>query len=170
MFCPSCGADCAGLNYCNRCGANLSALTTQPEPILVNLTKPTLIIGATLVILTLGGFGGVIGGATALAPFIHGNDPLIAMIIFGMLTIMVVDIFLVRQLTKLINASIKSDSTPGPRRPLVQQQPAPQLTRLSTAQLTPAPSVTENTTRFFEPAYRSPGDAGAPATREELKK
>lgn len=171
MFCPSCGTECpVGLNYCNRCGANLSALTTQPEIVHVNLTKPALIIGAILAVFTLGGFGALIGGALALAPVVKGSDPLIAMIFLGMMIILVVDIFLVRQLTKLINASIKSDSPPSLKRPAAQPQTVPQLPRLSTAQLTPAPSVTEHTTRFFEPAYRSPAEAGDPAAREELKK
>src|SRR5713226_5201586 len=108
MFCPSCGTeDTIGLPYCNRCGANLGGMiASQTEPVIVNLTKPTLIIAATLAVLTLGGFAGLIGGALSLASVVHSSDPLIAMIIFGMLTIMIVDIFLVRQLSKLISASL----------------------------------------------------------------
>ena len=34
----------------------------------------------------------------------------------------------------------------------------------------PPPSVTEHTTRFFEPAYRSPAAAAEPADREEREK
>lgn len=171
MFCPSCGTECpVGLNYCNRCGANLSALTAVPEIVQVNITKPALIIGTILAVFTLGGFGALIGGALALSTVIHGNDPLIAMIFFGMLTIMIVDIILVRQLSKLISASIKSDSLASPKKLVAQPQTVPQLPRLTTAQLTPTPSVTEHTTRFFEPVYRSPTEVVDAAAREEFKK
>src|SRR5437762_7085231 len=108
MFCPSCGAEHSlELRYCHRCGANLSALV-QPEIAPVSMTKPVLVIGVTLTVLTLGGFGALIGGAQALAQVVHGNDPLMAMIFFGMMVILTIDIFLLRQLTKLINAALKS--------------------------------------------------------------
>ena len=154
MFCPSCGAEYTiELNYCKRCGANLStALTAQPEMNLVNLTKPTLIIAAALVLLTLGGFGAVIAGALSLARVVHG-DEFLAVIPLGMITILAVDICLVRQLSKLISASLKSE----PQRS-IRKQAAPltgELPRLYPTQLPAAPSVTENTTRFFEHAHRA---------------
>src|SRR5206468_7108775 len=100
MYCPSCGAEYTiELKYCNRCGANLNtALAAQPEPVVVNVTKPTLIIGAVMTLLTLGGFGMVIGGAVELARNIQlGGDPVIALVVMGSLTILATDIFLVRQ-------------------------------------------------------------------------
>ena len=110
MFCPSCGIeDTIGLPYCNRCGANLGGMTApQTEPPVINLTKPTLIIGLTLAVLTLGGFAGLIEGAKALAPIVSGqnNDPMIALIVMGMITIMTVDIFLVRQLSRVITMAL----------------------------------------------------------------
>src|SRR6266705_974133 len=112
MFCPSCGIEyTVGLNYCNRCGANLSlTLSTNTEVVPLNVTKPALIIGATLLIL-------------------------------------IVDVSLVRQLSKLINASISSHNLPQPRKaPSLFQK----FSRPSTGRLEPVPSVTENTTRFFE--------------------
>src|SRR5215831_6001494 len=110
MFCPSCGAEYAiELKYCNRCGANLSsALATQSPQVVVNITKPTMIVALTMMVVTLGGFGADVGGAINLAHFLHGDDPLIAMIIFGMLTIMTIDIFLARLLTRLINAALSA--------------------------------------------------------------
>ena len=172
MYCPSCGTEYTiELKYCNRCGANLNTgLSTQVEPVIVNVTKPALIIGATLVILTLGGFGGLIGGAVGLASVVHGNDPLIAMILFGMMTIMIVDIFLVRLLSKIISASLSSSTQTQPRRsnalanPSVNQLPQP-----STARLQGVPSVTENTTRFFD-STRVPSESEDRTTAEKLKR
>ena len=171
MYCPSCGTEYTiELKYCNRCGANLSTeMAATHEPVVVSLTKPTLIVGLTLVILTIGGFGGLIGGAMGLAAVVHGNDPLIAIIVLGMLTIMVVDIFLVRQLSKLISASLSSSTRTQPRRPNVLANPSPvQLPQPSTPRLQGVPSVTEGTTRFFEP-YRSPAEAEDRTTAEKLE-
>ncbi len=156
MFCPSCGAEYTiELKYCNRCGANLStALAAQTEPVVVNLTKPTLIIGIVMTLITLGGFGMVIGGAVELAHSTQmRTDPIIAMVVMGMLTILTADVFLVRQLAKLIEASVR----PGSPRIARKQMPPATVSQLppSTTQFTPAPSVTENTTRFFE-SYRAP--------------
>jgi hypothetical protein len=175
MFCPSCGIeDTIGLPYCNRCGANLGGMVApQTAPAVMNLTKPTLIIGVTLAVLTLGGFAGLIEGARALSLNLHGgnNDPLIALIVMGMITILTVDIFLIRQLSRVITAALSSTIQPQPKRPsAIAAHPNPQLQRPITARLEPAPSVTEHTTRFFEPVYRSPAEASEPANREELEK
>ena len=172
MYCPSCGAEYTiELKYCHRCGANLGTeMATQHEPVVLNLTKPTAIIGATVVAVTLGGFGGLVGGTVGLAPVVHGNDPLMAMIFFGMTTIMIVDIFLVRLLTKIINASLSSNTQTQPKRsnqlvsPSVTQLPQPPTSRLKGA-----PSVTEGTTRFFEP-YPTSGEARDRTTAEKLER
>ena len=167
MFCPSCGAENSGLKYCNRCGANLSALYGPGETTVVNLTKPAVLIGIMMVVLTLGGFGLLIGGARALAVVVQGSDPLMAMILFGMITILTVDIFLVRQLTKLINAALRSDTEVA--RPQIQNaQPSQSLPTPETAHFFPASSVTDNTTRFLEQASpRNPGET--PVAAEKRK-
>src|ERR1700752_3862725 len=105
MFCPSCGTEYTiELKYCNRCGANLSSqVGPSVAPVVVNVTKPTLIISVIVLLITLGGFAGLLTAVGELAPVMRGSDPLIAIIFMGMLTIMIVDIFLVRLLSKLIN-------------------------------------------------------------------
>jgi hypothetical protein len=158
MFCPSCGTEYTiELKYCNRCGANLSSsVVPQPEPVVVNVTKPTLILGMVMLMVTLGGFGGLVGGAISLAQILHGNDSFMAIIMFGMLIILIVDIFLVRLLSKLINAALPSKTQPRAIYPPIPAgMPAQFQPPTSTARLQAAPSVTENTTRFFEP-YSAP--------------
>ena len=168
MFCPSCGAESTiELNYCNRCGANLSSgLIANAEIAPINVTKPILIISVTLLLLTLGGFIALIGGARALAQVVHGNDPLLAMIFFGMIVILTVDIFLLRQLTRLINAALKSEPARNRHNQTAFPVAPSPLPRADTSQLLPAPSVTENTTRFFEAQYQKPvvSEPGAVAT------
>ena len=170
MFCPSCGAEyTVELKYCNRCGANLSAnLTSQSETVIVNVTKPTLIISGLLLLVTLGGFGGLVGGSMSLAPFLHGNDPLMAIIMFGMLTILTVDIFLVRLLSKIIQSAISPTQIRNAPANLAAGSPARQFQQPTTARLQPAPSVTENTTRFFEP-YRAPSGPPEPTPAQKFK-
>ena len=148
MFCQSCGTESTGLNYCNRCGANLNALIAPAELAPISLTKPILIIGIVIVLLTLGGLGGIMSGTVEMVRSGAGGvSPAIP--IFGLPTLLTIDILLIRQLSKLINAALAPE-----RRQIVRPQPPssydPRLSQPSTARLEPASSVTENTTRFFE--------------------
>jgi len=148
MFCPSCGTESIGLNYCNRCGANLAAPAASVELAPISLTKPILIIAIAVALITLGGFGLIISGAIEMVR--SGAGPVSpALPIFGLPTILTIDILLLRQLSKLISAALAPE-----RRQIANPQPQlyadPRLSRPSTARLESAPSVTENTTRFFE--------------------
>jgi len=151
MFCPSCGAESTiELNYCNRCGANLvpaSFSTTELAP--VNLTKPIAIIGAVLLFLTLGGFAGVLSTAIDINTTSGGKDLSFAIVVFGMITILTIDILLIRQLSKMIAAALSPNRLAAKKQP-VHPQNELRYSRPATARLDPAPSVTENTTRFFE--------------------
>src|SRR5882762_9580085 len=102
MYCPSCGAEYTiELKYCNRCGANLSgALEQQPQIVPINLTKPALIIGLLMAIVTIAGFLMVIAAALDLSRNPRfGPDALASVIVPGMLTILTIDILLARQLS-----------------------------------------------------------------------
>jgi hypothetical protein len=172
MFCPSCGTEYTiELKYCNRCGANLNTnLASQSSPpVIVNVTKPTLIIGVLLLLVTLGGFGGLVGGAISLAKILQGNDSFMAIIMFGMLTILIVDIFLVRLLSKLINTALTSNAQPQLGTPMQIGMPAQFQNPTTTARLQGMPSVTENTTRFFEP-YRAPEETVVQTPAEKFRK
>jgi len=171
MFCPSCGTeDTIGLPYCNRCGANLgTALLPVNEIAPISVTKPILIIGVVMLFLTLGGFAGVLSSAIDLTTRSGAKDLPIAVVFFGMITILTIDILLFRLLSKLINAALSSPKVP-PKKQTIQAQEQLRFGRPTTARLEPAPSVTEHTTRFFEPVYRSPAETSDPPNREELKK
>ena len=153
MFCPSCGAEYQiELKYCNRCGANLSGLAAPPTEIIsINFNKAISVIGTALALVTVFGFIAVIVGAAKLAERASlGNDPIIALIVMGMLTILTTDIFLIRQLSRLISATLSSNKAPRQVGAATASYLPPPV---NTARLEPSPSVTENTTRFFEPAY-----------------
>ena len=91
-----------------------------------------------------------------------------AIIIFGMLTILIVDIFLVRLLSKLINSALSSGAQPQIA-PTPTVMPAQFQNPTTTARLQGVPSVTENTTRFFEP-YRAPEETAIPIPAEKFKR
>src|ERR1041385_6847395 len=99
MFCPSCGAESTGLNYCNRCGANLTAPLVAPvvQMAPISLTKPILIIGILIAIITLAGFAGIVSGTVEMVERGAGAvSP--ALPIFGLPCILVIDILLIRQI------------------------------------------------------------------------
>ena len=155
MFCPSCGTESTGLKYCNRCGANLAELTSPSEIVQVNLTKPAVMLGIILAVVTLGGFALLVIGAGTLATVTPAVDPLIALIFLGIATILTIDILLIRQLSKLISAALGTDQGKKRKQTIVAANAA-QLPRANTAPFLPASSVTENTTRFLESDYRAP--------------
>lgn len=156
MFCPSCGAEYAiGLNYCNRCGANLNTTVVEAELAPVSLTKPIIVIGLILLTITLGGFAGVIEGATRLGEVFHQNDPVVATIVMGMFTIMAADFMLLLLLSRLIKASLQRPALKKvPKQEAVRQIAAP----VAPAGYAPTSSVTDHTTRTLQPAYREPGE------------
>ena len=157
MFCPSCGAESVGLNYCNRCGANLTAPNAAPIVQLapISLTKPILIIGALIAAITLVGFLGIIQGTIDMAQRGAGNVAP-ALPIFGLPCILVIDILLIRQLSKLISAALHPHHLQTPVAPTYVPNDPRFMPPTMTARLEGAPSVTENTTRFFEPTYGEP--------------
>lgn len=82
-----------------------------------------------------------------------GQDPIIAMMVLGMVTILTIDILLGRQLSRLIEAGTSPKKLQQHKRPLPSVNVPPELGRPAPP---PALSVTENTTRFLEPEYRGP--------------
>ncbi|HKP37725.1 MAG TPA: hypothetical protein VJT71_12790 [Pyrinomonadaceae bacterium] len=162
MFCPSCGSEYSfGLPYCNRCGANLS--TESDSKISIDVTKAIAAIGTTIAVLTLGGFIALLVGAVKLAEKTAlGSDPLVIMMAMGMVTILTVDVFLARQLSRLIGAGLSGKSASG-KRSIAPANLQGQLGRPVTSPLPTSMNVTENTTRFLEPQYSETAEAGTRA-------
>jgi len=140
MYCANCGTPLTqGLSYCNRCGANLKE---RPEvstgAISAFLTAITL-IGAI-------GLGVMFGGALVLRRGALLSQELIGVfMLFTFLITGMVEIMLVRNLSKLTSANEKKNYFPAP-------QPVPQDLRLTQGMSLgePVSSVTENTTRTLE--------------------
>ena len=151
MFCPNCGAaSTQGLNYCKLCGANLSSLSSPVIPPPPSIPKTVYMLFAAILGFGLLAFGGLMA---ALSDIRHlpGEDERIATTImllsFGSLTILGGLFLFTRLLMRLSGLSPRHEKPMQTPRPLTFQQSIPQLP--------PPPSgiasVTENTTRSFDP-------------------
>jgi hypothetical protein len=153
MYCPNCGDQTTqGLKYCKRCGAGLSASTAgEPQP------ATGKAMGAMLFLVALVSIAGFI--ALFSTVYNLGERPnfdprsLIAIMAFGGATVLGVIGSLVWLLLRL------SGNQPAPHhmkteRPIARDYAPQQLA----APPIGMPSVTENTTRNFDPAvYREKG-------------
>lgn len=152
MYCPICGAESTqGLNYCKRCGAGLSAST----PPLEQKGTTGKAMGVMLFLVSLVS----IAGFVALFSTVYNlgerstfdTRALIGIMAFGGATVIGVVGLLVWLLLRLTTghqpaASPDRTANPAPRDYSVPQLQAPPIG---------IPSVTENTTRNFDPSrYR----------------
>lgn len=155
MYCPVCGAESTqGLNYCKRCGAGLSASTTPIEQ-KASVGKAMGLMLFLVSLVSIAGFIALFSTVYSLGER-PGFDPrsLIAVMAFGGATVVGVIGLLVWLLLRLTTghppvAPPETSANLAPREYGVPQLPAPPIG---------IPSVTENTTRNFDPSvYREKG-------------
>jgi hypothetical protein len=153
MYCQSCGMEVTReLNYCNRCGANLNQSSNLPAQIVrpVNLTAPTI----TIALMVLIGMGIIFASITDLARKDVHPAALTWMAICGLGVITGVAALVLRQWANLAGAAKEKERT-FPRQKSVEpsvQMPLPPM------RSEPIPSVTDHTTRTFDPVYREPAE------------
>ena len=154
MYCASCGTPVAsGLSFCNRCGTSINKEGSR--------TKESELGGgliAAVVMVALLGLGIMFGGAIALkkgGEFSEG-----AVVFFMIMTFVIigfVELFLVRQLSRVLGTGAKRASQEIIGQPLFQPAVVP-ASEVRAAHLRtlpePIPSVTENTTRTLENSFR----------------
>jgi hypothetical protein len=148
MFCPTCGEDnTQGLKYCKRCGVNLSPV---PAP-----TISPLIVTVFLAVI---GFITVLGFVTPMIAMSElsrkgfNGEPLMGLAFFFLLATFSIDFMLLRMLSRLLGFTKQGRQEPHP---LLQKQPKYVTSEQHYQQLpeppVPIASVTEHTTRNFEP-------------------
>lgn len=157
MYCASCGYEITvELNYCKRCGANLTLTAGNlPAAVLppIKLTAPTLVLGLTLI----GAMGVIFAGVTELARLGIHPAALAWIVIFSMGTLFGCTALLIRFWSKIAIPQREQRSIPATPKPaLIDRGVTPQLPPRD-----PAPSVTENTTRTFSPIYRESAGKGS---------
>lgn len=149
MYCPSCGTEVTlGLNYCNRCGANLSQASNLPEQPArhVNLTGPTIAVALMVII----GLGITFASVADLAKKDIHPVALTWMVIAGLAMITGVAALIIRQWSNLAGVT-KPKERPLERKNSADKEFAP--AQLPPQRSEPVSSVTEHTTRTFNPAY-----------------
>ena len=155
MYCSNCGAAAAqGTSYCNLCGAKLNGAQGGGAIDPSGLTPDSLVWAAVAVfVVGLGGMIGLLAVMKETVGFSNRTTFAIAAV-FLLLTLVIEAVFvgLLLKRTRAVNRAADADSSKsaetkelGAARPHALPEPAP--------------SVTEQTTRAFEPSYVERGAA-----------
>lgn len=153
MYCSTCGIPVAAeLSFCKRCGTSLNKERGASEE---KSLAGGLITGVVLVAVL--GLGIMCGGAIALKKGAELQEP--AVVFFMILSFAIVgfvELFLVRQLTRLVGGGRDQKRMSESVQPLFQPAlvPASEV-RAAHLRTLPEPisSVTENTTRTLEHSF-----------------
>lgn len=141
MHCPQCGAEAVrGFNYCKQCGASLNVNTGESE-------EPKSLAKFMFMCLTFISISGLIGMFASLSKMAGRGIPpqfLIGIAVVSGVTIFGVVAVFAWLLMRLTGNSNKSQ----------QELPAPQHLLQIPASPHERSSVTENTTRNFDPVYQ----------------
>ncbi|HYH86198.1 MAG TPA: zinc ribbon domain-containing protein [Pyrinomonadaceae bacterium] len=156
MYCPHCGTESTpGLNYCNRCGGNLSMLTTNNaaqdlRPVVS--TGKVWAAGTTTMLLVLMGLGLLLTGIGELSRSGLPPDVLKTIIFCSMVLLLGGIAFLGWLWTRVLGLPRRSDDAPRmqARSSHTNELGPARASALPEAHINPASSVTEHTTRTLE--------------------
>jgi len=159
MFCPSCGFEYTQkTNYCKRCGAELNAATQSVE------IKPerSQAIGMSFVVVAMFGLVGLFLNLLSFHVLLSNNvhrEVAAFSFALGLLFIGGITGFLIRQMSRLITTSQKSNQAPAQERIIIREAQAPQLGAPTDSIRGAAEphSVVEHTTRQMAGVYGEPG-------------
>ena len=144
MYCPSCGTELKQeLSYCQRCGANLSISKASGE------SKSLAELLAAIIVISLALPGLILGGMIVLKFNEFSQWLILLFMVLVFLILLGLDSVLVWQLLGLNRRAKDAGAAPQLERPNTKELDA----RQEQALIEPMRSVTENTTRLFEPTY-----------------
>ena len=151
MYCSSCGGAVAqGLSYCNRCGAKFGG-AEGGGAVRSSEVKPELLVSSMVRLFVLGllAISVLIGVLKAVAGF--DLPLLLAAATFSFVLLFVVECVLVGLLFRSRRGAGKSGDAVPPKDQTTGRLGAAQAPAHALPE--PLPSVTEHTTRLFEPAH-----------------
>jgi hypothetical protein len=156
MYCSSCGTEVTKeLNYCNRCGANLKVTAdVEEQPVRVVNTRGTIWALALMVVI---GLGIIFAGVGDLAKKDIHPAALAWIAVGGFAMIFGVAARILRYLSQFSGTSKSVDKPASRKKAAASEARAAQL---PPTRIEPVPSVTEHTTRTFDPVYRKPMERG----------
>lgn len=145
MYCPACGAESTqGLNYCKRCGVNLAA----PAGNSGFAVKPPKVAGMFWAVAAfgMGSIFALVGGMIALVALNAREEAIIGLAVLGSAAIIIIATLLIRLISRYMSAYREVVELPQPK----SVNTAPQHPQID-APPRAVSSVTENTTRNFDP-------------------
>ena len=153
MYCSTCGTPLSSeLSFCNRCGTQLRK--EKPADQQKSLV-PYLI--TAIVLIAFFGLSLIIGGGIALrtAGQFH-EEAVIAFMGMGFVIVGIIEMMLMRQLSRVLGKDREKKQIEQPQQPLFQPAMVP-ANELRVAHLRaagePITSVTENTTRTLQSSF-----------------
>ena len=145
MFCSSCGtASTPGLSYCNRCGASLN--TKDLKEIKATQSAISALMDSTFWV-TVFGLGAIVGGVAAMKALEFREVFIVAYMILSTVAFLGIYGMHVSQFIRLTRGDKKSTSLVEVKEPDTKELGPAQPRALPDF----TPSVTEHTTRAFEP-------------------
>lgn len=156
MYCSSCGAVAAqGLSYCKHCGAELGL--TRRDGNIRSEPKPEMMVGAMVFTFLIG-----IAAVICLLQVMKGLDPSDAALVRGLaalsfLLLLMLEGFFAWLLLRRRKADARAGGDDAPAERHTTKELVEPTPRALPEQM---PSVTEHTTRTFEPVFakRKQGD------------
>ncbi|HEX7177797.1 MAG TPA: hypothetical protein VF240_21230 [Pyrinomonadaceae bacterium] len=156
MFCQSCGtALTKGLTYCNRCGARAapSALTAVQKN--DKLAEVVYVLATFSAGVSLGGLAAVYFLIRELLRAGFEQSRIVVVTFFCLLAVVGLAFLLINQMSRALNVFLHSGA--GADEGQATAANAPKLADVQTAQIEaprePVASVTDHTTRTFDPVY-----------------
>ena len=150
MYCSTCGVAVAqGLSYCNYCGSKLSGARGDNASQSSDL-KPETLIQAMLAAFVCG-LGAIIGLIAVMKSVLELNQgQILAFTLLSFLIMIVLEGVFIRLLLRGKRGTEKASDTV-----LLNEKTTKELAAAHERMLPePVPSVTEHTTRAFDPIYR----------------
>ena len=148
MYCSSCGGVVAqGLSYCNQCGAKLAgvkgdSILKSPE------VKPESLVWAMVAVLVFG-FVAIVFLMMAMKMVGFDVGPILAFTTLSFLIMLLVESVFIWQLVRRKRGAEETGNNVRSKERATKELDAAQARGLPE----PVPSVTEHTTRAFDPIY-----------------
>lgn len=148
MYCSACGLEATiDVNYCKRCGSVLTPLTLIQSKA-ISITGPSWAMAVMVMVMV----GTVFGAVANMAEMKINAVALTWMVIVGLGTVIALVAMIFRQLSKMTSVN-QQKTLVSPSK----QQNSAELNQARPGALPEhMPSVTEHTTRTFQPIYREP--------------
>ncbi|HEX7997097.1 MAG TPA: hypothetical protein VF528_01675 [Pyrinomonadaceae bacterium] len=150
MYCSSCGTLVAeGLSYCNQCGAKVRKTTAESGGKQDDSFPESLVWAIASVFIV--GIGSIIGLMAVMKQALHFDNSVILIItLLSFLLLFVVEGTFIWLLLSRRRSMAKADDAERLKQQTTRELDAAQARALPEHM----PSVTEQTTRTFEPVYR----------------